>query len=99
MEFRIRLQLAEAFGPINRWFCSEYYGRMIDDPETLLRYYIARGGAANFARRFAEAMSMLNRWYCSQFHGRDIRDPQLLWDYYIKHARGEDPSAGFCIAC
>jgi hypothetical protein len=86
MELRIRLQLAEAFGPINRWFCSEYYGRMIDDPEVLVVYYIRSGGAADFSRRFDEAMSMLNRWYCSQSYGSEIRDPLILWDYYMTHA-------------
>ena len=86
MEFRVRLQLAEAFGPINRWFCSEFYGRKIEDLELLVIYYIHSGGAADFAQRYDEAMGKLNRWYCSEFHGRDIRDPQILWDYYVNHA-------------
>jgi hypothetical protein len=86
MEFRVRLQLAESFGPINRWFCSEFYGREVNDPELLVRYYVKSGGAANFARRYAEAMGKVNRWYCSEFHGRDIRDPQILWEYYVNHA-------------
>ena len=86
MDFRVRLQVAEAFGPTNRWFCSEAFGREIDDPELLLIYYIRSGGAADFAIRFDQAMDLLNRWYCSEFHCRDIRDPQILWDYYINHA-------------
>jgi hypothetical protein len=88
MELRIRLQLAEAFGPDNRWYCSEAYGRNIDDPELLLRYYVGSGGAADFADRFNQAMGMLNRWYCSQFYQCDVRDPRILWEYYMKHATG-----------
>ncbi|MGA2443295.1 MAG: hypothetical protein ABSH08_20275 [Tepidisphaeraceae bacterium] len=86
MKFRVRLQLAEAFGSINRWFCSEFYGRKIDDPELLVIYYVRSGGAADFAQRYDEAMGTLNRWYCSEFYRRDIRDPQILWDYYVNHA-------------
>lgn len=84
-DFRIRLQLAEAFGPVNRWYCSRAYGRQIDDKETLLRYYITSGGAANFAGRYEEATGGLNRWYCSEFHRCEVRDPQLLWDYFMEH--------------
>jgi hypothetical protein len=85
MNLRVRLQVAEAFGPINRWFCSEAYGREITDPELLLIYYIKSGGAADFARRFNQAMDKQNRWYCSQFHCRDVRDPVVLWEYYMNH--------------
>ena len=86
MDFRVRLQLAEAFGVENRWFCSETYGRPIDDKELLLCYYIRSGGAADFAERYERAMGVVNRWYCSEFYGRDVRDPQILWDYYMRHA-------------
>jgi hypothetical protein len=88
MSFRIRLQLelAEAFGPTNRWFCSEAYGRQIDDPELLLIYYIKSGGAEDFDERYNQAMGLENRWYCSEFYCRDIRDPEILWDYYTNHA-------------
>jgi len=86
MEFRIRLQLAEAFGPLNRWFCSEAYRRKIDDAETLLIYYIQSGGAEDFATRHEQAMGTLNRWYCSEFYRRDIRDPEILWDYCMRYA-------------
>jgi hypothetical protein len=86
MHFRVRLQLAEALGPENRWYCSEAFGREIDDPDTLLTYYIKSGGAADFARRYTQAMGVLNRWYCSEFYRRDIRDPEILWEYYIDHA-------------
>jgi hypothetical protein len=43
-------QMQEAFGPVNRWYCSQHYGYEINDPETLLAYYIKHGGASNFAR-------------------------------------------------
>lgn len=86
MELRVELQLAEALGPINRWFCSEAHGRAVDDQELLLVYYIRSGGAADFARRYDQAMSTLNRWYCSEFYRREIRDPKTLWDYYMEYA-------------
>jgi hypothetical protein len=86
MHLRIRLQLNEAFGPLNRWFCSEAYGREIDDPELLLIYYIKSGGAEDFARRYDRAMGPLNRWYCSEFYRREIRDPEILWEYYVNYA-------------
>jgi hypothetical protein len=88
MEFRVRLQLAEVFGPVNRWFCSQAFGREIREPEMLLIYYIRSGGAADFALRYEQAMGKDNRWYCSEFYGRDIRDPGILWDYYVKHCAG-----------
>jgi len=93
MELRVRLQLAEALGSKNRWFCSEFYGRKIDDPDLLLAYFIRSGGARDFCRRFNEAMGKENRWYCSECHRRDIRDPQVLWDYYISGARAARQSA------
>jgi hypothetical protein len=49
MREHIRMQLDEAFGPVNRWYCSEYYGYEVQDRETLLRYYIKHGGAQDFA--------------------------------------------------
>lgn len=90
MQCRVRLQVAEALGPLNRWYCSQAYGHEIDDGNLLLKYYIKSGGADDFARRYDEAMSPLNRWYCSQFHRREIRDPQLLWDYYHRYSGGLD---------
>ena len=45
------MQLAEALGPENRWFCSEFHGREITDPDVLLSYYIKHGGAEGFAKR------------------------------------------------
>lgn len=86
MEFRVKCQLAEMLGDDNKWFCSKYYGKMIDDPDTLIRYYVDNGGADDFARRFREAMSLDNRYFCSKSRGCDTRDPQILWDYYMANA-------------
>jgi len=85
MPFRVRVQVAEALGCVNRWYCSQAHGRPIEDPETLLMYFIRSGGAHDFARRFEEAMGATNRWFCSEFYRRDIRDPQILWDYYMQY--------------
>ena len=41
-------QLHEALGPVNKWYCSQHYGYEINDPETLLCYYIKHGGASHF---------------------------------------------------
>jgi hypothetical protein len=87
MDFRLQLQLAEAFGSTNRWYCSQAHGCAIDDAETLLIYYINSGGAEDFAWRYADAMGPKNRWFCSEFYGREITDPQTLWEYYMDHAR------------
>ena len=43
-------QMREALGPVNKWYCSQHYGREVTDPETLLRYYIKNGGARHFAQ-------------------------------------------------
>lgn len=80
---RVRLQLSEALGPVNRWYCAQAYGRPIDDPEVLLSYFIKSGGAANFAVRFTEAMGPENRWFCSEHHCQDVQSPELLWQYYL----------------
>jgi len=82
MGCRTRIQLAEALGPVNRWYCSQHHGYPVTNPELLLIYFIKSGGAANFALRFTEAMSPQNRWFCSEFYGYEIIDPQTLWDYY-----------------
>lgn len=43
-------QRQEALGPVNKWYCSQYFGYEITDPEILLAYYIKHGGALNFRR-------------------------------------------------
>jgi hypothetical protein len=85
-KYRMELQRAEACGSVNRWFCSQAYGRPVFNEEMLVCYYIKSGGAANFAQRYDEAMGQKNRWYCSEFYGREICDPKILWNYYITHA-------------
>jgi len=84
MHVRLRLQLAEALGPDNRWYCSQCFGRPIDDAEILLIYFIKSGGAKDFAARYNAAMSAENRWYCSEYFGYDIRDPEVLWEYFCR---------------
>ena len=97
MDFRVVLQLAEAFGPVNRYYCSEAYQRPVEDLELLLTYYIKSGGAEDFARRYSQAIGQVNRWYCSQFYRRDIRDRETLWEYYVHYAplgaAGKEPRA------
>lgn len=93
MEFRIRLQVAEALGDDNRWFCSQAHQKPIDDRDLLLTHYIKHGGAAIFAIRFSQAMDQVNKWYCSEFYKREVREPEILWDYYSKNAR---PIAAWC---
>jgi hypothetical protein len=83
MSDRVLLQMTEACGPVNQWFCSQYYGEPVHNAETLLVYFVKSGGAADFAVRYSEAMGPLNRWYCSEYYGRDVRDPMVLWDYYM----------------
>lgn len=41
-------QRREALGPVNKWYCSQFYGYEVSDPETLLAYYIKHGGAFQF---------------------------------------------------
>jgi hypothetical protein len=41
-------QRREALGPVNKWYCSQFYGYEVNDPETLLAYYIKHGGASRF---------------------------------------------------
>lgn len=63
----VDLQLAEALGADNRWYCSEYYGHAVTERETLLRYYIRHGGAADFARRWRLAEA--ERQWLHAVHG------------------------------
>ena len=84
---RVRLQLAEALGPVNRWYCSQAYGHPVNDVELLITYFVKSGGAKDFATRFSHAMGAENRWYCSEYHGREIRDPVILWNYYQGYCR------------
>ena len=87
MSIRTRIQLAEAVGQDNRWYCSQYFGRQIDDPEILFRYFVKSGGATDFARRYSLALATENRERCSQFYQREITDPEVLWNYFNEYAR------------
>jgi hypothetical protein len=44
----LQRQIEAALGPENRWYCSEFYGREITDPDILLEYFIKHGGADAF---------------------------------------------------
>jgi hypothetical protein len=44
-------QRREALGPVNKWYCSQYHGYEINDPETLIKYYIKHGGATHFCQQ------------------------------------------------
>jgi hypothetical protein len=91
--------LAEALGSVNRWYCSQAYGRAVNDPEVLLKYFVRSGGAKDFADRYNAAMGAENRWYCSEFYQRDIRDPETLWDYYVNYGGGRsDRAVGQCVS-
>jgi hypothetical protein len=83
MLFRVNLQLNEAVGDLNRYYCSQAHGYDIHEEEKLVRYYVKSGGAKDFARRWDEAMGDNNRWYCSEFFMRPISDPLTLWNYYM----------------
>ena len=93
---RVRIQLAEALGPVNRWYCSQACGRAVQDPDLLLSYFVKSGGAKDFADRFNEAMGPLNRWYCSEFYQREIRDPEILWNYYVNYGRAQSAASSQC---
>jgi len=94
VSFRIRMQVSEALGSVNRWYCSEAAGETVTHPNMLLEYFIKKGGAEDFSRRFEEAMGPDNRWYCSQHYGREVREPEVLWEYYMSFRR-----APMSIAC
>ncbi len=84
--FRTFVQLSEALGSTNQWYCSQYHKCCVTDPDRLWEYYVRSGGAADFARRYAHAMGPQNKWYCSQFYRRDVQEEKTLWEYYVKFA-------------
>jgi len=43
-------QRREALGSVNKWYCSQFHGYEVNDPEVLLAYYIRHGGALHFRR-------------------------------------------------
>ena len=93
MSVRLRLQLAEALGQENCWYCSQAAGRRVEDPDKLLAHFIKSGGAADFAIRYNEAMGPHNRWYCSEYYRREVREPETLWDYYMTQRRRRSGAA------
>ena len=94
MKYRTDAQLAEILGDDNRWYCSQYYRREINDPETLARYFCRHGGAINFALRWCEAMSETNRYYCGQHYRRQITDERTLWEYYMSQLAAASDDGG-----
>jgi hypothetical protein len=91
MNHRTQVQLAEALGPENTWYCSQAYRRPVSDPCTLLTYFIKSGGAVDFDLRYRLAMSNDNKWYCSEYYGCEITDPAILWSYYKKFCNCKRP--------
>lgn len=49
----LRDQMREALGPVNKWYCSQFYGYEVTDSEVLLKYYIKHGGAQHFREKVA----------------------------------------------
>ena len=45
-------QKREALGADNKWFCSQFYGYEVTNPDQLLSYYIKNGGACNYRQRY-----------------------------------------------
>ena len=98
MHVRCCLQLAEALGPDNRWYCSQAHGKPVDDPEKLVIYFIKSGGAADFAARFEQALGPDNRWYCSEYYGYCVDDPEVLWNYYNRRgSRNRTPALSLAV--
>ena len=62
MNFRVRQQLAEALGPVNRWFASQARGRHVENPEELITHFVSNGGpdiaAPMILRRVAKVVSV-----------------------------------------
>lgn len=92
MDHRIRAQIEEACGPLNRYYCSLSSGYPVTDREALLCYFIRSGGAADFAIRYRQAMGDNNRWYCAEYYGYKVTDPEMLWDYYNDRSRLRRPA-------
>ena len=63
-------QIEEALGPVNRWYCSEFFRREVTDPNKLIEYYIRSGGAVDFARRYRGATELA---WMLEVHGLQAR--------------------------
>jgi hypothetical protein len=88
---RVECQLEEAYGELNRYYCSLFYKRCVQDDDVLLKHFIRFGGAKGFAERWMLAMSPDNRWYCSEWYGQEITDERILYQYYMAHRNDGDP--------
>lgn len=53
-------QMQEALGPVNKWYCSQYYGYEVTAPDLLLAYYIKHGGASHFRQLHAADVGEAN---------------------------------------
>jgi hypothetical protein len=51
-------QRREALGPVNKWFCSQFHGYEVTDPECLIAYYIKHGGAKHFRQIHGDESSL-----------------------------------------
>jgi hypothetical protein len=87
---RTQAQLAEALGPVNRYFCSQHFCCEVSHPDRLLEYFVKSGGATDFARRWTEAMGSDNKWYCSEHYRHRVDDPRVLWNYYMTHSKARE---------
>ena len=47
----LETQRRDALGSVNKWYCSQFHGYEVTDPEVLLAYYIRHGGALHFRRQ------------------------------------------------
>lgn len=54
----LRGQLKEAFGPENKWYCSQYFGYEVTDRQALLEYYIRHGGSQHFASEHLQQLEL-----------------------------------------
>jgi hypothetical protein len=52
----LRGQLTEARSSENKWYCSQYYGYEITDPQVLMEYYIKHGGTQHFAKEHRQEL-------------------------------------------
>ena len=64
----VRMQLEEALGPVNRWYCSQRHGYDVRDPDKLVEHYVRNGGAESFSRRFRIPVPSEHQWM-SDVHG------------------------------
>ena len=59
-------QRREALGSVNKWYCSQFHGFEVTDPEVLLAYYIRHGGALHFRREHEMVSQNVNQQSAQQ---------------------------------